>query len=123
ACGCAVLNAWPMGFYHPATVVKDAQRHGVRVLPVCAHRSAWRCTIEDGAVRLGLRFVAGLRQDAAERLVAGRPFGSVAEAARQARPGRGGKKAPPPPRAVPTPRATPRACPWPAGAPRRHPPR
>src|SRR5262245_52101448 len=81
AFACALLNAWPMGFYHPATVVKDAQRHGVTVLPVDVTRSAWRCTLEDGAVRLGLRYVLGLRQEAAERLVAARPFASVAEAA------------------------------------------
>ncbi|MFN8544130.1 MAG: error-prone DNA polymerase [Candidatus Binatia bacterium] len=85
AFACALLNAWPTGFYHPATVVKDAQRHGVRVLPVCALHSAWRCTIEDGALRLGLRYVAGLRHDAAERLVTSRPFASVAEAAQRGR--------------------------------------
>ncbi|HSM51133.1 MAG TPA: hypothetical protein VLA75_07030, partial [Thermoanaerobaculia bacterium] len=39
----ALLNAWPMGFYHPATLVKDAQRHGVRVLPIDVHASGWRC--------------------------------------------------------------------------------
>jgi error-prone DNA polymerase len=80
---CALMNAWPMGFYHPATVVKDAQRHGVVVLPVDVTRSAWRCTIEDGAVRLGLRWVAGLRQDAGERIVAARPLASVAEVAQR----------------------------------------
>src|SRR5213080_1407734 len=42
AFACALLNAWPMGFYHPATVVKDAQRHGVVVLPVDVARSAWK---------------------------------------------------------------------------------
>ncbi|HHQ47773.1 MAG TPA: DNA polymerase III subunit alpha, partial [Acidobacteria bacterium] len=47
----ALLNAWPMGFYHPATVVKDAQRHGVTVLPVDVQRSGVRCTLEDGAAR------------------------------------------------------------------------
>jgi DNA polymerase III alpha subunit len=78
---CALLNAWPMGFYHPATLVKDAQRHGVVVRPVDVAHSAWTCTLEDGAIRLGLRYVLGLRQEAAERLVAGRPLASVAEAA------------------------------------------
>jgi error-prone DNA polymerase len=82
---CALLNAWPMGFYAPATVVKDAQRHGVVVRPVDATRSAWRCSIEDGAVRLGLRYVLGLRKEAAERLIAGRPIGSVAGAAQAGR--------------------------------------
>jgi DNA polymerase III alpha subunit len=84
AFACALLNAWPMGFYAPATVVKDAQRHGVEFRPVDVGRSDWKCTIEDGAVRLGLRFVLGLRQAAAERLVAGRPLASVAEAAQRA---------------------------------------
>src|SRR5256712_1815024 len=84
AFACALLNAWPMGFYHPATVVKDAQRHGVEVRPIDVTRSAWKCTLEDGAVRLGLRYVQGLRAEAAERLVAARPLGSVAEAAQRA---------------------------------------
>src|SRR5437773_328377 len=73
-----------MGFYHPATVVKDAQRHGVEVRPIDVTRSAWKCTLEDGALRLGLRYVQGLRAEAAERLVAARPLGSVAEAAQRA---------------------------------------
>jgi DNA polymerase III alpha subunit len=85
AFACALLNCWPMGFYHPATVVKDAQRHGVAVLPIDAARSHWRCTIEGGPLRLGLRYVLGIRQEAAERLVAARPFASVAEAAQGGR--------------------------------------
>ncbi len=80
---CGLLNAYPMGFYHPATLVQDAQRHSVRFLPVDAARSDWKCTIEDGAVRIGLRYVQGLRQEAAERLVAARPFDSVAEVAQR----------------------------------------
>src|SRR5207249_9454696 len=83
AFACALLNAWPMGFYHPATVVKDAQRHGVEVRPIDVTRSDWRCTIEDGAVRLGMRYVLGLGEEAARRLVAGRPLASVAEAAQR----------------------------------------
>jgi error-prone DNA polymerase len=43
---CAMLNNWPLGFYHPATLVKDAQRHGLRVLPVDVTRSGWKCTLE-----------------------------------------------------------------------------
>jgi len=43
----ALLNNWPMGFYHPATVVKDAQRHGLRVKPVDVTRSDWNCTLEE----------------------------------------------------------------------------
>src|SRR6266704_2923231 len=84
AFACALLNAWPMGFYAPATVVKDAQRHGVEVRPIDATRSDWKCTLEAGAVRMGLRYIQGLRAEAAERLVAARPLGSVAEAAQRA---------------------------------------
>ncbi|MCU1245896.1 MAG: polymerase alpha subunit, partial [Acidobacteria bacterium] len=60
----ALLNAWPMGFYHPATLVKDAERHGVRVLPVDVNHSGWTSRWEDGGIRLGLRFVKGLREAA-----------------------------------------------------------
>src|SRR5437773_2556090 len=80
---CALLDAWPMGFYHPATLVKDGQRHGVEFRPIDVTRSDWRCTIEDGAVRLGMRYVLGLGGEAARRLVAGRPLASVAEAAQR----------------------------------------
>src|SRR5579862_762564 len=48
----AILNQQPMGFYHPATLVKDAQRHGLHFLPVDVERSSWVCTIEPGGVRL-----------------------------------------------------------------------
>ena len=65
---CALLNNWPMGFYHPATLVKDAERHGIRVLPIDVTRSASPCTLEDGAVRIGLRYVAGLGDDAGHRI-------------------------------------------------------
>jgi error-prone DNA polymerase len=72
-----ILNAWPMGFYHPATLVRDAQRHGVEIRPLDVQRSGWRCRWEDrqaesatpsrpaGAIRLGLRFVRGLRSRSA----------------------------------------------------------
>src|SRR6185369_10713349 len=43
---CALLNAWPMGFYHPATLVKDGERHGVRFEPVDVTCSDWNCTLE-----------------------------------------------------------------------------
>src|SRR5262249_25125165 len=60
----ALLNNPPMGFYHPSTLVKDAQRRGVRFHPIDVQLSDWHCTIEpDGAIRLGLRYVNGLRQD------------------------------------------------------------
>ena len=98
----SLLNAWPMGFYHPATLVKDAQRHGVRVLPIEINASQLRCTLtvdagghavagpsqaasaadserravaSRGELRLGLRYVRGLSQAAAEALVAERAHG------------------------------------------------
>ena len=80
----AMLNNYPLGFYSSATLVKDAQRHGVEVRPIDVQRSAWRCTIEDGAVRLGLRYVDGLREAAGERIAAGAPFASVGDLARRA---------------------------------------
>jgi error-prone DNA polymerase len=67
----ALLNNQPMGFYHPSTLVKDAQRRGVRFHPVDVQASAWECTVEaDGAVRLGLRYVNGLREEIGRALVA-----------------------------------------------------
>src|SRR5918995_322512 len=59
----AMLNNQPMGVYHPATLVKDAQRHGVRFAPIDVQESDWECRVEpDGRVRLGLMYVNGLRQ-------------------------------------------------------------
>jgi error-prone DNA polymerase len=83
----ALLNNQPMGFYHAATIVKDAQRHGQRLLAVDVTRSAWGCTVEDGAVRLGLNYVKGLRERAGRAIVAARTertFTSVADVARRA---------------------------------------
>jgi error-prone DNA polymerase len=113
-----LLNAQPMGFYGPATLVKDAQRHGVEVRPIDVARSAWRCTLErkaveasearsepkasegrspsasdqrargpaeaEPAVRLGLRYVAGLRKQAGQAIEAERarrPFAGIADLA------------------------------------------
>ena len=74
---CAILNNQPMGFYAPAVLVKDAQRHGLRVRPIDIQISDWACTIEregDGSLslRMGLGYVRGLRKQAAEALVASR---------------------------------------------------
>ncbi|WP_143901729.1 error-prone DNA polymerase, partial [Tepidimonas thermarum] len=89
----ALLNAQPMGFYAPAQLVQDAQRHGVRVLPVDVQISDWDCTLEpagatpDPAVRLGLRLVQGLGEAAGRRVVAARqaqPLRSVDDLARRA---------------------------------------
>jgi len=69
----AILNNQPMGFYSPATLVKDAQRHGLRVRAIDVTCSDWLCTIErDGerlCVRLGLRFVKGLREEVGREIV------------------------------------------------------
>jgi len=96
----SLLNNQPMGFYHPATIVKDAQRHGLRVRPVDVMRSYWPCTLEcecgDDAphdrpgcnisLRMGLRYVRGLREEAALALVSERnckTFSSVDDLARR----------------------------------------
>ena len=101
----ALLNNQPMGFYHPSTIVKDAQRHGLKVKAVDVCRSDWLCTVEkstvdglrsmavdcrpstvDHAVRLGLRYVRGLREEAARALVRERQqrrFESITDVARR----------------------------------------
>jgi error-prone DNA polymerase len=124
----SLLNAWPMGFYHPSTVIDDAARHGVEVRPIVAARSGWRCRWEErgagsggrggggsgarpagarsaalsragsgagsgpgarpaGAIRLGLRFVRGLRRAAGaviETEQARAPFADPDDLARRA---------------------------------------
>jgi len=86
----AMLNCWPMGFYSPATLVKDAQRRGVRVKAIDVKRSDWLCTLErtgpeeELRVRLGLRYVRGLREAVGKRIVEERgraPFASIADLA------------------------------------------
>lgn len=65
----ALLNNQPLGFYHPATLIKDAQRHGVRFRPVDVQVSQWKCVIEDdGAVRLGFCMVQGLREEVGRQM-------------------------------------------------------
>src|SRR5438876_8794304 len=86
----AMLNCWPMGFYSPATLVKDAQRRGVRVKPIDVARSDWLCTLEregpeeELRLRLGLRYVRGLREAMGRKLVEERSrasFASIADLA------------------------------------------
>ena len=91
----ALLNNQPMGFYHPSTIVKDAQRHGLRVRPVDITRSDWLCTLELDAsttmwdrkrfsLRLGFRYAKGLREEAARAILRERdrrPFESIADLA------------------------------------------
>src|SRR2546430_16354964 len=85
-----MLNCWPMGFYSPATLVKDAQRRGVRVRPIDAARSDWLCTLErigpeeELRLRLGLRYARGLRETVGKKIVEERaraPFASIADLA------------------------------------------
>jgi error-prone DNA polymerase len=72
----ALLNNQPMGFYHPATLVKDAQRRGVRFTPIDVQESDWDCRVDvDGSIRLGLRFVSGLRADVGHMIAARRQHG------------------------------------------------
>ncbi len=63
---CALLNAQPMGFYPPATLVRDAQRHGVEVRPAEVNLSAAKCIVEDDAVRIGLNYLASVGEDEAK---------------------------------------------------------
>ncbi len=87
---CALLNAQPLGFYSPATLVEDARRGGVRFVPVDVARSDWDCTMErvgDGwGVRMGLRYVKGLAEADGRRLLSAReqaPFDSLADFVRR----------------------------------------
>jgi len=100
---CAILNAQPMGFYQPTTLVRDAARHGVEVRDVCVLASSWDSTLEAAdperdriqsqapgahrALRLGLRLIKGLSEATARRIVAlqAEPPESVAALARRAR--------------------------------------
>jgi error-prone DNA polymerase len=83
---CAMLNNQPMGFYPPAILIKDAQRHGLRVLPVDVMKSEWHCKVEQPLLaqravgphlRLGFRYAKGLREEAGGAMVRARPFSSV----------------------------------------------
>ena len=66
----SLLNNQPMGFYTPATIVKDGQRHGLKFKPVCVSKSEWRCSVlDDNTVRIGFCVVNGLRQEHAEELI------------------------------------------------------
>ena len=81
---CGLLNNQPMGFYSPAVLIKDAQRHGLRVRPIDVQRSQWPCTLEaepDGSLslRIGFNYAKGLRQSSAEALLAAR--GSAVDSA------------------------------------------
>jgi error-prone DNA polymerase len=85
---CALLNAQPMGFYPPASLVRDAQRRGVEVLPPDLNGSADRCQIQGNTVRIGLAYIRGVGEEPAKAFVAEReqngPFRSVVELAQRA---------------------------------------
>ncbi|HEX9381243.1 MAG TPA: error-prone DNA polymerase [Gaiellaceae bacterium] len=84
---CALLNAQPMGFYPPATLVRDGQRRGVETRPPDVNVSAAKCTVEEGAVRIGVDYVNGIGEEDAKAVVAererGGPFRSVRELAQR----------------------------------------
>jgi error-prone DNA polymerase len=97
----AMLNNQPMGFYSPATLVKDAQRHGLKIRPIDVTKSDWLCTLEPAAdcadytdsnprnsrnLRLGFRYIKGLRESVAKAIVNQRsiaPFTSVEDLTRR----------------------------------------
>jgi len=79
AFACGLLNSQPMGFYAPAQIVRDAREHGVEVREADVNRSDWDCTLEQGALRLGLRQIDGLQREAADRLAVRRPYRTVEE--------------------------------------------
>jgi len=76
----ALLNNQPMGFYSPEVIIGDARRHGVEILPVEINRSCARCTVEEGKIRLGFRYVKEMGETAVANLEAARakaPFSSL----------------------------------------------
>src|SRR5213079_3300953 len=82
---CALLNAQPMGFYPPSSLVRDAQRRGVEVRPPHINRSAAQCTIEDGStVRVGLAYVQSVGEEDANAVTAEQPYADLGELARRA---------------------------------------
>jgi error-prone DNA polymerase len=81
---CALLNAQPMGFYPPSSLVRDAQRRGVEVRPPHVNRSEAECTIEDGAVRIGIGYVNHVGEDEASAIVAEQPYADIGDLSRRA---------------------------------------
>jgi len=80
---CALMNAQPMGFYPPSSLVRDAQRRGVEVRPPHVDRSEAKCTIEEGAVRVGLGYVQSVGEADARTLEEGRPYAGLGDLARR----------------------------------------
>src|SRR3954451_23699738 len=81
---CALMNAQPMGFYPPSSLVRDAQRRGVEVRPPHINRSDAQCGIEDDAVRVGLAYVQSVGEEDANAIVAQQPYGDLGDLARRA---------------------------------------
>lgn len=71
---CALINSQPMGFYSNHTLIDDAKRHGVKILPLHPDYSEWDCKMENKALRLGYRIVKGLSQSTAEKIIAQNPY-------------------------------------------------
>ena len=80
----ALLNSQPMGFYAPAQLVQDARRHGSEVRSPDVNASEWDCTLESGALRLGLRMVRGLAEAAGKRIASLKRYEDVDDLARRA---------------------------------------
>jgi len=83
---CALLNAQPMGFYSPATIIDDGKRRGVQYLPIDVRTSHWDCTMVGEAIRMGLRYVKGLGKRDWERIEKARgerPFESMEDFSRR----------------------------------------
>src|SRR5258708_6078751 len=80
----ALLNSQPMGFYAPSQLVPHARPHGVEVRPADVCASDWDCTLDEGAVRLGLRMVGGLSEATGRRIVSGKNYLSTADLAHRA---------------------------------------
>ncbi len=84
----ALINSQPMGFYSVNTIIRDVQRHRVEVRPVSVVKSEWDCTLEEGALRVGLRVIRGIGSGAVERILAARTeraFTSVDDVVARAR--------------------------------------
>jgi len=85
---CSLLNAQPMGFYPPASLVRDAQSRGLEVRPPHVNISGARCTVESGAVRVGLGYIRSVGASEAEELAAEQPFADIGDLARRSSAGK-----------------------------------
>jgi error-prone DNA polymerase len=81
---CALMNAQPMGFYPPSSLVRDAQRRGVEVLAPHINLSEAQCDIENGAVRVGLAYVQAVGEEDAKAIVVQQPYTDLGDLARRA---------------------------------------